>query len=231
MLQAVNLNKKFSQNNKNTLENASFSIEEGQIVSIFGKSGEGKSTIGRILSGTIAVDSGEVDFLGQKLLGKEVPYNKPLRRFLQLIPQQPYLSLDPKQTVGNAICEPLLFHKIVETKQEAKEKALELMESVLLPSELFSRLPSEVSGGQAQRIAICRSLTLSPKLLIADESTSMLDTSSQYEIINIFLKLVEKQKLSMLFISHDINLVKMVSDKIYTLDKGILTLEKGELLK
>ena len=224
MLTVNNLNKKF--NNKIILDNANFEIGENEIISITGKSGEGKSTIGRILCGTIKADSGEIKFNNHDLLLSSFKYNKEFRHDIQLIPQQPFLALDKKQTIGSAVLEPILFHKIAKNYQEAKKMVLDLFTQVDLPHELFSRFPWQISGGQAQRIVIARGLTLSPKLLISDESTSMLDTNTQFQILKIYSKLVETKKLSLLLITHDLELAHGISDKVYNLEKGILSLIK-----
>ena len=223
MLKIHNLNKKF--NEKIILDNASMEIGENEIVSITGESGEGKSTIARIICGTIKADSGEIKFKNEDLLLSFGKYNSKFRHDIQLIPQQPFLALDQKQTVGDAVAEPLLFHKIAKNYQEAKTMALDLFSQVDLPHELFSRFPWQISGGQAQRVVIARSLTLSPKLLISDESTSMLDTSTQFQILKIYCKLVEEKKLSLLLITHDLDLAHGISHKVFTVSKGNLSLK------
>ena len=205
---------------KRVLENASFTVNKEEFVSIIGPSGEGKSTIARILCGTIKPDSGSVRYRGQLLTYDR--FDRELRRTIQLIPQQPFASLDPMQTVGNAISEPLLFHKLAATRLEAKKRVCELLEQVLLPTALYDRRPGELSGGQAQRVLIARSLTVSPSLLIADEATSMLDVTSQAQVVKILRQLRTENGLSVLLISHDKPLVESASDRIYHLSGGKL---------
>ena len=152
-------------------------------------------------------------------------YNTKFRCQIQLIPQQPYAALDPRQRVGNAIEEPLLHHKLAVSRADAKRQAMDLLKQMRLDPSLYYRRPGELSGGQVQRVLIARSLTLSPSLLIADEATSMLDVSSQSQILSIFKMLTREQNISILLISHDRPLVESVSDRIYTLKKGLLYLK------
>ncbi|MEA4972515.1 MAG: dipeptide/oligopeptide/nickel ABC transporter ATP-binding protein [Candidatus Metalachnospira sp.] len=218
MLEANGLYKRYGK--KEVLQNTSFEIGSSEMVSIMGPSGGGKSTVARILCGTVMPDEGSVTFNNEMLVSHGNSYANKFRLEIQLIPQQPFASLDPRQTVGSAVEEPLLFHNLVKNKTEAREKTEELLEKVMLESSLYDRRPGELSGGQAQRILIARSLTLSPKLLIADEATSMLDISSQAQIVRIFKSLIENDGLSILFISHDRPLVESVSDRIYHLYSG-----------
>lgn len=219
MLLVEGLRKRYGE--KTVLQGASFRVKEKEFVSIVGPSGEGKSTIARILCGTIQPDCGTISFCGQRFTQNSTP--KALRRAIQLIPQQPYASLDPRQTIGGAISEPLRFHKIAKSRAQAKEMACALLERVLLSPRLYGRRPGELSGGQAQRVLIARSLTLSPALLIADEATSMLDVSSQAQIVRLFRQLMEEEGLSVLLISHDRPLVEAVSDRVYHLSGGKMT--------
>lgn len=218
LLEAQGLTKAFGS--KLVLNDVSFEVGEKEIVSIMGPSGEGKSTIARVLCGTILPDAGNVVFQGENLISTDHHFNMAYRRAVQLIPQQPFASLDPRQPIGEAIAEPLLFHKIVGSRRQARERAYELLEKVLLDPVLFDRRPGELSGGQAQRVLIARSLTVSPKLLIADEATSMLDISSQAEIVKIFRCIVDNEGLSILFISHDRPLVESISNRTYHLSQG-----------
>ena len=216
MLLAESIAKSYGKNA--VLSGVTFSVAAGELVSIVGPSGEGKSTIARILCGTVRRDAGRIAYQGRALSFDAA--DRDLRRSIQLIPQQPYASLDPRQTIGKAIVEPLLFHRLTKTKAEARQKACELLEKVLLPPELYHRRPHELSGGQAQRALIARSLTVSPKLLVADEATSMLDVSSQAAIVEVFRQLIGAGDLSVLLISHDHALVEAVSDRVYQLSDG-----------
>lgn len=211
-----------SIDNTTILNNVSFEMEQGRIVSITGKSGEGKSTIARIICGSVSMDSGTIEYKGENLFEKN-KYKRKFRREIQLIPQQPYSSLDPRQTAGDAIIEPLLFHRIETSKRNAEIKARALFYKMQLDQSLFLRRPNELSGGQAQRVLIARALTVGPSLIIADEATSMLDISSQAQIVQIFRDLVRFEGVSLLFISHDLELVDQISHSIYNLNDGILT--------
>ena len=219
MLEVTGLTKSYG--GKSILNGVSFHVNEGELVSIMGPSGEGKSTIARIICGTVKADGGDVSMSGQSVFSKG-NFRPEFRRRIQLIPQQPFASLDPRQTVGDAIAEPLLYYRLVSGKKEARQKAQELLKHVLLSPALYDRRPGELSGGQAQRVLIARSLTVSPKLLIADEATSMLDVSSQAQIVSILREIVKDSGISILFISHDTALVKAISSRIYRLESGIL---------
>lgn len=218
MLEAKGLCKSYGE--KTVLSDAGFYVSNRELVSIVGPSGEGKSTIARILCGTVHPDSGSVYLGGELLVSETQSYPPRLRREIQLIPQQPYASLDPLQKIGSAIAEPLLFHKLAANKSQAKAQAQALLERVKLPASLYDRRPNELSGGQAQRVLIARSLAVKPKLLIADEATSMLDVSSQAQIVRIFKQLIEEGDISILMISHDMPLVASVSDRVYRLQNG-----------
>ncbi len=221
LLSADSLSKQYGS--KTVLTNVSFSLGKGEFVSIVGPSGEGKSTLARILCGTVRPDSGSATFGGRPLFLPGGSYDQAHRRDIQLIPQQPFASLDPRQSIGNAIAEPLLFHRLAESKAEAKAQVNRLLEKVALSPALYDRRPGELSGGQAQRVLIARSLTVTPRLLIADEATSMLDVSSQAQIVRIFQELVARDGLSVLLISHDSALVEAVSDRVYQISHGEMT--------
>jgi peptide/nickel transport system ATP-binding protein len=226
MLEVKNISKSFKKPHakglEKVLDNIGFKINENEAVSIMGKSGEGKSTIARILCGTIKPDNGEIEYNGEKLFDKKRNYNNKFHSFIQLIPQQPFSALDPKQRVGDAIAEPLLYYRIARNKTEAAEQVASLLEQVWLDREIARRYPAQISGGQAQRIAIARALALKPGLLIADESTSMLDVSAQAQVIGIFQSLLKSKQLSILLISHDKALVEVFSHRVYHLSQGTI---------
>ncbi len=208
------------------LNNVSFSIDEGEIVGLFGKSGEGKSTLAGILSGLLTLDEGSVSLDGKELYEKK-KYDRIEGKRIQLIPQKPLLALDPHQRIGKAVEEALIFAGV--KRKEAKEKALALFDEVGLERSLFTRLPYQLSGGQAQRAVIARALAVNPSVLISDESTSMLDASTQKAIITLFKKLNQERKISVLFISHNERLLDSLCQRSYLLDKGNLSkkLKKG----
>lgn len=220
-LEARALVKRFQ--GRSVLAGADLTVADGEFVSIMGPSGGGKSTLARILCGTIQPDGGTVTLDGETAAAPGVPYNRRLRRRIQLIPQQPYAALDPRQRVGDAIAEPLLCHNLAPSREEARRQAAALLERVWLDPALARRRPGELSGGQAQRVLIARSLTLSPRLLIADEATSMLDISSQSQVVHILRELVRERRLSILLITHDRALAESVSQRIYVMGDGVLT--------
>jgi ABC-type glutathione transport system ATPase component len=208
----------------------SFSIGDGEIVGLTGKSGAGKSTIARLLCGTLTADSGAVRFDGEVLIGPGQRYCHRIGRRIQLIPQQPFAALDPRQRLGDALTEPILCHKLAKNRREAEERAGELLKQVWLDQDILGRLPSQVSGGQAQRIVIARTLAVQPRLLIADEATSMLDVSAQAQIFGIFRRLAE-QGISLLLISHDPALMWAAAKRRYHLAEGRLEEITGETRK
>ncbi|MEG1806275.1 MAG: dipeptide/oligopeptide/nickel ABC transporter ATP-binding protein, partial [Clostridia bacterium] len=229
MLKVENLSKTFSMSKKekNTpLRNASFDIFEREIVGIVGKSGEGKSTIARILCGVLEKDSGEIMLNGESLFDEKGKYNRKIGLAIQLVSQSPLLSLDPLQTVGDGIVEIIKKHNKTWTRKECEEITLQLLDKVWLESNIVKRLPSEISSGQSQRIAIARALAVQPKLLIADESTANLDVKSQAQVIEIYRELKRSENMSILFISHDLELVNAVTDRIYVLENGELKLKE-----
>ncbi|MBC3887879.1 ATP-binding cassette domain-containing protein [Acetobacterium paludosum] len=232
MLKVENISKDFKvgfrKKTEKILDDISFYIKPKEVVSITGNSGSGKSTIARIISGTIKPDQGNIFYRGNLLISPNQSFSTEYRKDIQLIPQQPFLSLDPKQKVGDAIAETILAHGLSPSKKEAAQQVNALLEQVWLPCQLANRYPSQISGGQAQRIVIAKALALNPKLLIADESTSMLDILAQAQIIQILLNLMTKYGLSILFISHDKPLVQAFSNRIYHLSEGKLILQNKE---
>jgi peptide/nickel transport system ATP-binding protein len=223
MLEITNISKSFRRAGSKQLETplagAEMRIANGKITALTGKSGEGKSTVARLLCGTLRADSGKATLNGEILLDGN-RYNRGIGRVIGLVPQQPYAALDPCQRLGDAVAEPLLVRGIAKNQADARERAARLFAEVLLDSELLDRLPSQVSGGQAQRAAIARVLGVEPKLLIADEATSMLDPVAQDVVINVLKALVSKRGLSVLIISHDPELVDNCADRVYTLSAG-----------
>lgn len=222
VLQVENLKKHFSvKNNKlfgkprylKAVNDISFSIKKGETLGLIGESGCGKSTVGKTIMGLNNITSGTVNFKGRdisKLTNSEM---KPLREEIQMIFQDPYSSLDPKKTIGYQVREPLdIFNK--GNDKERQEKTKEILETVGLSYYYMNRYPHEFSGGQRQRINIARALTLDPELLICDEPTSALDVSIQAQVLNLLKEIQRKLGLTYLFISHDLSVVKYLSDDI-----------------
>lgn len=226
MLSVKNLSKQFNSKKDGEkiepLKGVNFEIKKSEIVGIVGKSGEGKSTIARILCGALKKDNGEINLFGQSLFDSRGKYKREIGIAIQLVSQVPYLALDPMQKVGDGILEILRAHNKKLSVKQCEDKTMALLEKVWLGKEIVKRLPSEISSGQAQRIGIARALAVNPKLLIADESTAMLDVKSQAQVISIYRDLVEKEGMSILFISHDLELVDKVSTRKYSLENGKL---------
>lgn len=202
---------------KTAVEDVGFSIAAGESLGLMGESGSGKTTISRIIAGLALPDSGRVVFAGQDFSGRK----SRVRRGMQMIFQDPYSSLNPRLRAGFTVAEPLLASGKT-TRKEAEQRAREMLELVGLPPEAAQKWPHEFSGGQRQRIAIARALITSPRLLLCDEPTSALDVSIQAQILNLIKDLQEQLGLAMLFISHDLPVVRQMCDRIGVLKNGRL---------
>jgi oligopeptide/dipeptide ABC transporter ATP-binding protein len=199
------------------VNNVSFNLFKSETLGIVGESGSGKSTLGRVILKLTEPTAGEVIYKGRNIfIGSEAE----IRRDMQMVFQDPYASLNPRLKVGDAISEPLLTHKIVSDKKQAREKVIDLLRIVGLQPEMYNNYPHEFSGGQRQRISIARALALQPKLLICDEAVSALDVSVQAQILNLFNKLKEDLDLTYLFISHDLAVIKFISTRILIMYLG-----------
>jgi oligopeptide/dipeptide ABC transporter ATP-binding protein len=188
-------------------------IESGETLGLVGESGCGKSTLGKTLARLYKPTAGNIRFEGQEIGNLKRKKLQPFRREIQMIFQDPYESLNPRQTVGGILEEPYAIHNLG-TREERRKWVTELLEKVGLPESSINRFPFEFSGGQRQRIGIARSLALKPKLIICDEAVSALDVSIQSQILNLLLDLQKELGLTYLFISHDLAVVKHVSDRI-----------------
>ena len=202
------------------VEQVSFDLYSGETLALVGESGSGKSTIGRTIQQLLKPTSGEISFEGVRTSQMNAPDLSTLRQKVQYIFQDPYASLDPRKTIAFSIAEPIRTHRLLSDETAIKRRIDELLEQVGLPSSYAQRYPHEFSGGQRQRVCIARALASNPRLIIADEALSALDVSVQAQIINLFMELQERYKLSYLFISHDMAVVEQISHRVAVLYLG-----------
>ncbi|MBR2028269.1 MAG: ATP-binding cassette domain-containing protein [Oscillospiraceae bacterium] len=203
------------------VNNVSFDVYEGETFSIVGESGCGKSTTGRLINHLLIPDSGEIWFQGKEISKISQDEMRPIRRDMQMIFQDPAGSLNPRMRIADLIEEPLLIHTDL-NKEERMKIVNELLGIVGLSAKHAQRYPHEFSGGQKQRVGIARALTVNPKLIIADEPISALDVSIQAQVLNLLHNLQEKYNLTYVFISHDLSVVEMISDRIAVMYLGFV---------
>ena len=212
----------FGKEEFQAVKGVSFQLAKGKTLGLVGESGSGKTTIGLLLMRLQEATGGKALFEGQDILAMSEKEFARYQRKIQIIFQNPYASLNPRFTVGQILMEPMQVHHIGANDAERKKMALDLLERVSLPAQAFYRYPHEFSGGQRQRIAIARCLTLKPEVLICDESVSALDVSVQAQVLNLLQDLQDEFGLSYIFISHDLSVVKYISDQIMVLNHGDL---------
>ena len=220
LIEMKNLKKYFPMKKRQVLkavENVTMDIYKGEILSLVGESGSGKTTLGRTVSRLYAKTNGDILFNGKPI---ENYGRKEFTKKVQMIFQDPQASLNPRMTVGDIIAEGIDIHKLANSKQERMEKVYNLLEIVGLNREHASRFPHEFSGGQRQRIGIARALAVDPEVLVCDEPISALDVSIQAQVVNLLKDLQKERNLTLLFIAHDLSMVKYISDRVAVMYRG-----------
>jgi peptide/nickel transport system ATP-binding protein/oligopeptide transport system ATP-binding protein len=208
-----------------------FDVMRGETFGIVGESGSGKSTTARLIARLLEPTAGEVRFAGRDITALRGGSLKPVRRELQMVFQDPYSSLNPRKTIGSIVAEPLVIHRVQSDRAARRRAVQELLETVGLNPEHCNRYPHEFSGGQRQRVGIARALALGPRLLIADEPVSALDVSIQAQVLNLLRDLQRRLGLTMVFISHDLSVIRHMCDRIAVMHDGrIVELQSNEAL-
>ena len=217
MLEIKNCCKSFE--NQTVLQDVSLTIPDGSIIGMSGASGIGKSTLAKILCGVMPPDAGEVSLDGKLLVSPKEAYDRKCGLAIQMVYQQPHATLDPLQKIGAGLRELISYYRLAENRRAAEKLIADVLAQMQLPSKILAHLPRQISGGEAQRVALARCLLLKPKFLILDEATSMLDVSTQANL----LALVRAQMIpgggSVLFISHDRALTDFYCDVVYAFDE------------
>jgi len=226
ILEIKNLKKSFGNSNffkskksKIAVDNISFEIKKGEIFGLVGESGCGKSTTGNLISKLLNIDEGEIIYKGKSINGLKGQELKNMRKNIQMIFQDPYHSLNPKKNIGWILMEPLIIHDLY-SKDERRKKILDMLDIAGFDESFLDKYPHELSGGQRQRVAILAALMCEPDFVIADEAVSALDVSVQAQILNFMKKLQNKMGLTYLFISHDLNVVYYMCDRIAVMKDG-----------
>ncbi len=215
----------FKRNRKylDAINGISFNVKAGETFGLVGESGSGKSTVARVITGIHSASSGAMRFAGQDLIGKEGARRQDdLRRDIQMVFQDPYSSLNGRMKVSSIVAEPIIVNKLASSKEERNEVVMDLLELVGLGKDAARKYPHEFSGGQRQRISIARALATRPRFLICDEPTSALDVSIQAQILNLLKDLQDELKLTLLFISHDLPVIRQMCDRIGVMRHGDL---------
>ncbi|MCC7245680.1 MAG: ABC transporter ATP-binding protein [Saprospiraceae bacterium] len=202
------------------VKDISFEVRPGETFGLAGESGCGKTTLGRSIARLTTAHSGQINYMGTDLLSLDDASFHPYRRDIQVVFQDPYASLNPRMTIGEAITEPMQVHRLHGNAASRRDRAIHLLETVGLEADHFRRYPHEFSGGQRQRICIARALSLEPKLLICDEMVSALDVSVQATVLNLLMELREQFGLTYLFISHDLSVIRQMCDRLLIMNQG-----------
>ena len=217
MLEINNCCKSFG--NQTVLQDVSMTIPNGSIIGVSGASGIGKSTLAKILCGVTAPDAGAVFLDGKLLVSQKEAYDRKCGLAIQMVYQQPYATLDPSQKIGAGLRELISYHHLAENKKAAEALIADVLTQMQLPPKILAHLPRQISGGEAQRVALARCLLLRPKLLILDEATSMLDVSTQANLLALVKAQMVSGGGSVLFISHDRALTDFYCDTVYAFDE------------
>lgn len=217
MLEIKNCCKSFGS--QTVLQDVSLTIPAGSIIGASGASGIGKSTLAKILCGVMPPDAGEVFLDGQLLVSEKSNYDRRRGLSIQMVYQQPHATLDPSQKIGAGLRELISYHRLTKNRQETEKLIADILAQMQLPSKILAHLPRQISGGEAQRVALARCLLLSPKLLILDEATSMLDVSTQANLLALVKAQMVSGGGSVLFISHDRALTDFYCDTVYAFDE------------
>ncbi|SKC78994.1 ABC transporter ATP-binding protein [Maledivibacter halophilus] len=222
LIQTKDLKKYFKTpyGNLHAVDGVNISIKRGQTLGVVGESGCGKSTLGRTVLRLIEATDGEILFEGKKILDYNKKEMKKMRKEMQIIFQDPYASLNPRMTVSELIAAPIKVNKTLTNKMEIEKKVHQLMETVGLAQRLVNAYPHELDGGRRQRIGIARALALEPKFIVCDEPVSALDVSIQAQILNLMMDLQDEMGLTYMFITHDLSVVKHISDEIAVMYLG-----------
>jgi peptide/nickel transport system ATP-binding protein len=234
LLSVRGLSKHFTEGKGSTkrtlaaLVEVSLDIHAGECVGLVGESGSGKTTLARIMSGLLAADDGTIRFRGVDLTPRAFRENRPIRHQIQIVFQNPFLSLNPRRTIFHSLALPLRnFHAL--DPRAARRRAGEVLEQVELKGDLLDRYPSELSGGQCQRIALARALAAEPRMLLLDEAVASVDALTAVRLMDLLRRLRSDRRLALLFISHDLGLVASFADRIAVLERGRLV-ETGPTL-
>lgn len=215
-----------SKKKVHALDHISIDVKEKEIYGIVGESGSGKSTLGKCILGLETIDSGTIEFSGKRIDALSIKEMRAVWRDMQMVFQNPFASFNPKVTIGKSLLR--LCKKYNMKKEKAQGKIEELLKVVNLGKELLRRLPSDLSGGQLQRFALVRALLIDPQFLIADEAVSALDISVQAQVLNLLVELRDEMDISIIFISHDLNVVQQICDRVAVLYLGQI-IEMGKV--
>ena len=211
------------------VDDVSLTIKKGQTLGLVGESGCGKSTLGRVVIGLIEATAGEIFFNGQDSLKFNDQQRSEFRKHAQIVFQDPFSSLNPRMSVSRLIAEPLIINKACNSKQELNDRVMELMDTVGLARRLATSYPHELDGGRRQRIGIARALALNPEFIVLDEPVSALDVSIQAQVLNLLADLKKERGYTYLFISHDLSVVRYVSDEVAVMYLGKVVEKAGNI--